>query len=445
MTMNVMNVKSEIEVKSQRKEIGPKDGETFSGILSASMKAKSSEEKPKAKGSEKLEKNPAADQIEAEEENAEEKVSADKDSNVDVMTVVPFNLMTEITAPKNLSVEETEIPVDGLRTETEKSSEIPAVLTGMKEAESAAEGKISHLMNLSKETEAPDMKEGKAAFEEADGETLPEDFLAKLNRISEKTEPSKVSGENKPALNDEIGDETLRTVSESKGKGKLSEKNPGSEMNEEMAKTAKETNSSEKMIIPQLQESSESLEKKPVKPETEGTLSSDDNIVEMHVEKSSSAVKAAPVRESVQKSDFTQNLEKATDEILRSMETMKDGDRTTMKLKLHPEELGKMEITLTLTEGRLSGKILLDNHEAKQLFNQKIDELSETLSKNNVQVARFEVGIGEKQAGNQARQESGRHMQAQNPFKGYLSQRKDETAYEMSTVQRTLEGIDLLA
>jgi len=299
-------------------------------------------------------------------------------------------------------------------------------------------------MNQSETAENELNKESKTGTVKENTETLPKDFIHELTKASKKTDLFKAADEVKPSLIDAISEESKGQVAESKGKDELSGKLLNSEAKEEATQAVKDPKHAEKMIIPQNMESSVNLEKKTAKPETEGTLKAEETLAQMQVEKSVETVKASPVKESIPKTDFSQNLEKATDEILRSMETMRDGDKTTMKLKLHPEELGKMEITLIMEEGKLSGKILLDNHEARQLLNQKMDELSETLSRNNVQVAKFEVGIGEKQAGSQARQENGRQMQAQNPFKGYLSQRKDETVYQ-NTVQRTLEGIDLLA
>ncbi len=442
MTMNVMNVKSQTDLKFQKKEISSKDTETFSGILSKKVKEKSREEKPEASVNQKSEDDTSVENLKAKDDVADEKESVEKEKEAVNVTAVPFNLMTEKTAMQSLSVEEAEIPVDGLKILAEKSPELAGDTTGFNPAVPEAEDKISNLMNQSETAEAEVIKESKSGMDKENTETLPKDFIHELTKASNKTDTLKAADEVKPSLIDAISEESKAQVAESKGKDELSGKLLNSEAKEEA--TQADPKHSEKMIIPQNMDSSVSLEKKAADPETEGTLKAEENLAQMQVEKSVETVKASPVKESIPKTDFSQNLEKATDEILRSMETMRDGDKTTMKLKLHPEELGKMEITLIMEEGKLSGKILLDNHEARQLFNQKMDELSETLSRNNVQVAKFEVGIGEKQAGSQARQENGRQMQAQNPFKGYLSQRKDETVYQ-STVQRTLEGIDLLA
>ncbi len=437
-----MNIMNQSDLKAQKKEIGPRDGETFQGILSKKVKEKTNEEKPEAAGSKKTMDDTKADNPKTKDVAADEKEPAEKEKDAGNVTQVPFHLMTEKTAMQSISVEETEIPVDGLKILAEKSPDLAEVMNGLNPAELEAKGKTGNLMNQIETAEV--MQESKTGTDKDNTETRPEDFIHELTKASEKTDLLKTSDEARPSLIDAISEESKGHVSESKGKEELSRKPLNSEAKEATTQAVKDFKNAEKMIIPQNMESSVNLEKKTAKSETEGTLKAEENLAQMQVEKSVETVKASPVKESVTKTDFSQNLEKATDEILRSMETMRDGDKTTMKLKLHPEELGKMEITLTMEEGRLSGKILLDNHEARQLFNQKMDELNETLSRNNVQAAKFEVGIGEKQAGSHARQESGRQMQAQNPFKGYLAQRKDETVYQ-STAQRNLEGIDLLA
>lgn len=144
---------------------------------------------------------------------------------------------------------------------------------------------------------------------------------------------------------------------------------------------------------------------------------------------------------------FEENLELATTKILERMETISEGGRTTMKMKLHPEEMGEMEITLTLEEGKLSGKILLENHEMRQLFARRIDELSENLKASSVNVLKFEVGVGDKEAGNQARQQGNPFRPSMNPFngfKGYLKEEHEANSQGNKSLSG-LEGVNLLA
>ena len=89
---------------------------------------------------------------------------------------------------------------------------------------------------------------------------------------------------------------------------------------------------------------------------------------------------------------FEKNLEKATEEIMTRVTTLKEGRETTMTLKLYPEDLGEMEISLNLREGKVSGKILIDHKEIRELFMKNMEDLTHTLKENKVQVLKFEVG-----------------------------------------------------
>ncbi|HSR03400.1 MAG TPA: flagellar hook-length control protein FliK, partial [Proteiniclasticum sp.] len=139
---------------------------------------------------------------------------------------------------------------------------------------------------------------------------------------------------------------------------------------------------------------------------------------------------------------FEKTFDNATEEIMKSMETIKEGGKTTMKVNLHPEELGKMEITLTMEDGKLSGKILLDNREIRQIFTERLEELSNTLKSNSIQIGKFEVGVGDRGEGNQGRQESKQQMQ--NPFRGYFNKKSENALYPVSP-ERDLKEINLLA
>ncbi len=140
--------------------------------------------------------------------------------------------------------------------------------------------------------------------------------------------------------------------------------------------------------------------------------------------------------------DFEKSFDNATEEIMKSMETIKEGGKTTMKVNLHPDEMGKMEITLTMEDGKLSGKILLDNREIRQIFTERLEELSNNLKQNSIQIGKFEVGVGDKGEGNQGRQES--RQQMQNPFRGYYNRKSENEIYPVSP-ERDLKEINLLA
>lgn len=444
MTMNIVKIQTPAVPKSSNKEMSPKRGETFSDKLSASMKAKNKEEKPEASENQKIKEEASVEKPKDKEDVAKEKDAVDKEATTKISDLVPLNLFPEKVQEKTIFVEDAEIPVDGIRLSTEMRSESMYVLQRIVPADATAMEKITEPDSLGAVVDEKAIKDAATDSENKRPEIASKDFPLELLKASGNIHPTDGEGELKPALADKLSDETMERPTDAKGKMESSLKSEEHMNLEEAAERGKDPRAADKMIQPQVEEKSFHSGRIDLKPESEGALKADENILQIQVEKSADPVKAGSVSESIPKNDFTQNLEKATDEILRSMETLRDGDKTTMKLKLHPIELGKMEITLTLEEGKLSGKIMLDSHEARQLFSQRIDELNDTLTRSNIQVAKIEVGIGEKQAESQARQDSPRHMQPRNPFKGYLNLRKDEAVYE-DRVQRSLEGIDLLA
>lgn len=142
----------------------------------------------------------------------------------------------------------------------------------------------------------------------------------------------------------------------------------------------------------------------------------------------------------------SENLELATKEILHQMETLKDGDKTMVKVRLNPKELGEMEISLSMEEGRLTGKIVVGNKEIQQIFTDKLHELNQTLKENRIDVASFEVKLspGEHQNQDQARQQGRRAMDYPNRFNSQRngSAQTEEWIRPASTSER---GIDILA
>ena len=142
----------------------------------------------------------------------------------------------------------------------------------------------------------------------------------------------------------------------------------------------------------------------------------------------------------------SENLEVVTKEIIQQMETLTDGNKTMIRVKLHPEEMGEMEISLSMEEGRLTGKILVGNKEIQQIFTDKLHELNQTLKENRIDVASFEVKISSDQNQNQEqpRHQERRTLDYPNRF---ISQRNGSVQAEewRRPANTSNRGIDILA
>ena len=95
------------------------------------------------------------------------------------------------------------------------------------------------------------------------------------------------------------------------------------------------------------------------------------------------------------------NLEIINNSIVQLMETTTKEGTSTMKVKLYPEELGNVNITLTLEEGKLIAKILVDSAHVKQLFANSMEELNQNLLKQNIHIGDVQVDLNNSSSGNQ--------------------------------------------
>ncbi|HCX64243.1 MAG TPA: hypothetical protein DHN33_03430 [Eubacteriaceae bacterium] len=84
---------------------------------------------------------------------------------------------------------------------------------------------------------------------------------------------------------------------------------------------------------------------------------------------------------------------------------LKDGQKSVMKLSLKPQSLGEIRIALEMDDGKLSGKILVESAEIRQLLNSRIDEIQNALKQQKIEVSDFEVDVGSGQAGKESSKE----------------------------------------
>lgn len=87
------------------------------------------------------------------------------------------------------------------------------------------------------------------------------------------------------------------------------------------------------------------------------------------------------------------NIQRVNDSILQLVETTKEGDTNILKVKLYPEDLGTVDVTVKMEEGKLTAKILVDNEQVKGMFTRSITELNESLLKQNIQVEKINVDL----------------------------------------------------
>ncbi|MDR7869597.1 MAG: flagellar hook-length control protein FliK [Tissierellaceae bacterium] len=116
--------------------------------------------------------------------------------------------------------------------------------------------------------------------------------------------------------------------------------------------------------------------------------------------------------------DFNDNIQKVNDAFIELMDLNVNGEDKSMKVKLYPEELGHIDVTLKMEEGKLVAKIVVENEQVRELFNTHINQLSDKLIRQDIHLERLDVDLNfntNSQSGSRNHQNTNK-----NPFKKYV-------------------------
>jgi len=69
-------------------------------------------------------------------------------------------------------------------------------------------------------------------------------------------------------------------------------------------------------------------------------------------------------------------------------------EKSMLEIQLHPRELGQMKIKLEMVQGLLSGKIIVDNPNAKAAITQNIEQIVNQIAEQGVSIGNLDVDIG---------------------------------------------------
>ncbi|AQP54567.1 hypothetical protein CBF34_01155 [Vagococcus penaei] len=86
-----------------------------------------------------------------------------------------------------------------------------------------------------------------------------------------------------------------------------------------------------------------------------------------------------------------QNLSNLEKQLVAQHQTLADGQKSVMKLVLHPEKLGQVDIHLQMTDGKISAKLMVGSEQVKHLFEKSLPVLEQNLSKQNIQLEKVEI------------------------------------------------------
>ncbi len=204
------------------------------------------------------------------------------------------------------------------------------------------------------------------------------------------------------------------------GKDVKISKDPLDILTEEVFKVADDVDNNNLTLISKTTKSKENIEK-PIqkldqKPDTaEIAKSIDSNFISNRVQNAFLNLNEINDKLSLE------NLQGIEDSIVKFMEVSKEGDSSVMKVRLYPEELGSINISLKLSEGKLIADIIVGSEKIKELFLNSSNILNRALIEQNLPIKSINVsvddafnsfeGFNEERDHGQARDE---HFQKQN-------------------------------
>lgn len=88
------------------------------------------------------------------------------------------------------------------------------------------------------------------------------------------------------------------------------------------------------------------------------------------------------------------NIEEIKAALNQQITQVKETSKTSMTIKLQPEELGHMKIQLDMKDGTLQGKIFVDSETAKNALQQQVDTIKTQIKSQGINLESLEVNIG---------------------------------------------------
>lgn len=131
-----------------------------------------------------------------------------------------------------------------------------------------------------------------------------------------------------------------------------------------------------------------------------------------------------------------ENMDMLKDSIVKLIE-IKD-ETKSMNVKLIPRELGSIDISLKMEEGKLVAKILFENEQARQLFSNNIKDLSQSLQRQDISIEEIQIDLS---SNNHGGSNSG-NQEHQTPFKNRNIKFEEIDIKEKISTRNTEGNID---
>lgn len=99
--------------------------------------------------------------------------------------------------------------------------------------------------------------------------------------------------------------------------------------------------------------------------------------------------------DKIENSLSSQNLQNIEDSMIEFMKVSKEGDTSVMKVRLYPEELGSIDVSLKLSEGKLIADIIVESEKIKALFLNSSSILNKALAEQNIPIKNINISVND--------------------------------------------------
>ncbi|MBP5706049.1 MAG: flagellar hook-length control protein FliK, partial [Spirochaetales bacterium] len=102
------------------------------------------------------------------------------------------------------------------------------------------------------------------------------------------------------------------------------------------------------------------------------------------------------------KSVLSENKDAIFNKMVENTKTIQSQNMTKFSMVMRPENVGRMDFHLTVKDGKLSGRIILQNSEAADFFRANIEEITAVFRKANVELGKLDVSLAGQQFNSEA-------------------------------------------
>lgn len=90
---------------------------------------------------------------------------------------------------------------------------------------------------------------------------------------------------------------------------------------------------------------------------------------------------------------LNENIQRVSDTLIDMIDLNVSDKGESMKVKLYPDELGYIDVVLTMEDGKLQAKILVGNEQVREMFNTHLNQLNQKLISQDINVERLDVDL----------------------------------------------------